>query len=77
MKTTFFSICDFQDALGEELKQITYSATGNHVKRSRGAAMRKAIIKLEKKGYTSHDAHKIVRDAYDMAILEMLCDEAA
>ena len=75
MKTNFFTICDFQDELGQQLKDITYGAVGHHVKRSRGAAMRKGIIQLEKRGYSHREAVRIVSDAFDMAKLEMAADD--
>jgi hypothetical protein len=75
MRTSFFTICDFQDELGQQLKEITYRAVGNHVKRSRGAAMRKGIVQLEKRGYSHREAVRIVSDALDMAKLEMAAED--
>lgn len=64
----------WQDEVGNELKDIIHTAIGKHVKRSRAALFGRSKKFLIKRGWDANTASRLVKDAFDMAELEMLSE---
>jgi hypothetical protein len=59
----------------ERVLYIAANGIGLHQKRSRGRLWNKAQRELEAKGYPENQAEAVVRDAFQMADLQLLADE--
>lgn len=73
------NMIEIQDAYVARLmlahSKITARTKGHRFNRSKGAARREAVARLLRKGYTEADAAVIVKDAHDVFLLEVACQE--
>lgn len=70
-----FSQIAFQDALIRELDDVEARGVGDHKRRSRAAACRKARKHLTELGYSEPEAEQIVSQSLDMWRLSLMCED--
>ena len=68
------SLISVQDELVGRLVRIEQSGVGAHKRRSRGAAIRDAIERIRKLGFTEEASRAAAHDARDMAQLQCVCE---
>jgi len=72
-----FSQIAFQDALIRKLDDVEANGVGEHKRRSRAAACRKARRRLVELGYSEPQAAQIVEQSVEMWRLGLMCEEGA